>query len=305
MTFDHPGLLYRGDGDYLHVTTGFVREAVAAGDAVLVAVTGHRLRSLRDALSDVAGAVSFTDMATAGRNPGRIIPGLLLAFASTHAERRISVVGEPIRPGRSAVEYPACAQHEALINAVFAGRDAAILCPYDAGHLESATVDDVWRSHPVMIVDGRRRDSPSFTDPYATAARFNLPLPAAPSGAARLTYAAAGDLSRVRRFTGRHAVEAGLPGARVEDLVTAVNELAENTLVHTAGGGSVTVWVEDARFVCQVGDQGFVADPLAGRIPADPRVPGGRGLLLAHYLCDLVRLHTQPGATTIRLHMAL
>ncbi|WP_433795839.1 anti-sigma factor RsbA family regulatory protein [Actinoplanes sp. CA-252034] len=305
MSFDHPALLHRDAGDYLRITTGFVREAVAAGDAVLVAVPGHRLGPLRDALPDVAAAVSFTDMTEAGRNPGRIIPGVLLAFASTHTGRRISVVAESIRPVRSAVEYPACVQHEALLNAVFAGRDASILCPFDVGCLDPAAVDDVRRTHPVLIVDGRRHDSPDFADPFAVAEELNRPLPTAPGDAAWVAYAAPTDLSRVRRFTGTHATKAGLPDPRVEDLVTAVNELAENTLVHTSGGGAVTVWMDDGRLVCEVSDEGFIADPLAGRIPADPRVPGGRGLLLAHYLCDLVRVHTRPGATTIRLYMAL
>jgi len=31
----------------------------------------------------------------------------------------------------------------------------------------------------------------------------------------------------------------------------------------------------------------------------------GRGLVLINHLCDLVRIHTRPGATTIRLHIAL
>jgi hypothetical protein len=80
--FDHPGLLYRDTGEYLAGTTGFVRAAVAAGDPVLVAVPGSNLELLRGALADVADRVRFADMAVAGRNPGRIIPGVLLAFAA-------------------------------------------------------------------------------------------------------------------------------------------------------------------------------------------------------------------------------
>ncbi|MDI6102363.1 sensor histidine kinase [Actinoplanes sp. NEAU-A12] len=305
MSFDHPGLLYEGVEDYLTATTKFVRGAVAAGDAVLVAVPGPNLTALRDSLSDVAASVDFADMTVAGRNPGRIIPGVLLAFAATHAGRRVSIIGEPIWPGRSAVEYPACAQHEALINAVFTGRDAAILCPYDAGRLDAAAVRDAWQTHPVMIVDGGRQDSPAYVDPIITAAQFNQPLPAVPAGAARQPYSEATDLGRVRRFVAESAARAGLPEARADDLITAANELAENTIVHTPGGGVMAMWTEPGTLVCQIDDHGHLADPLAGRIPAPAHIEGGRGLLLAHHLCDLVRIHTTASGTTIRLHMTL
>lgn len=305
VTFDHPGMLYRGANEYLSGITGFVRAAVAEGDAVLVAVPRPNLEPLRDALTDLDGSVTFADMAVAGRNPGRIIPGVLLAFATRHAGRRISVVGEPVWPGRTAIEYPACAEHEALINAVFAGRDAAILCPYDAESLDQAAVHDAWSTHPVMISDGLRRPSPSYTDPLATAARFNRPLPAIPPKTEQWGYAEAADLGRIRRNTEDRAMTAGLSPDRADDLVIAVNELAENTIVHTSGGGTVTVWTDGGHLVCQIDDRGHLADPLAGRIPVRADTEGGRGLLLAHHLCDLVRVHTTVAGTSIRLHMAL
>jgi demethylmenaquinone methyltransferase/2-methoxy-6-polyprenyl-1,4-benzoquinol methylase len=57
-----------------------------------------------------------------------------------------------------------------------------------------------------------------------------------------------------------------------------------------------------------VHDSGHLADPLAGRhhpAPYDLAEAGGHGLRLVHDLCDLVRIHTQPEATTIRLHMRI
>lgn len=302
--FDHPGLLYHDLDEYLSATTGFVRSALDAGDAVLVAVPGGNLGPLRESLGRVGEAVTFADMTVAGRNPGRIIPGVLLAFAAGHPGRRVSIIGEPIWPGRSEVEYPACAAHEALINSVFAGRDAAILCPYDAVRLDAARLRDAWHTHPVMITGGDRRPSPWYTDPVATAARFNRPLPPVPGAAAGTRFASVRDLARIRRFVTDHAGRAGLPADRVEDLVAAVNELAENTMVHTGAGGAVAVWGEIGQVVCQVDDEGHLADPLAGRVPPAAHVEGGRGLLLANLLCDLVRIHTRPGRTSIRLHMS-
>jgi anti-sigma regulatory factor (Ser/Thr protein kinase) len=303
--FDHPGLLYHTADEYLEATTRFVRQAAGAGQPVLVAVPGPNLTRLRDALGDLGGAVTFADMTVAGRNPGRIIPGVLLAFAKKHARRRVAIIGEPIWPERTAVEYPACAAHEAMINAVFAGRDAAILCPYDADRLQGSRLHDAWRTHPTMITAGGRRASPWYQDPVATAADFNRPLPAVPAEAVRLPYAAPAALAEVRDFVAARATAAGLCGERVDDLVVAVNELAENTLRHTASGGTVSVWAEADYLVCQIDDRGRLTDPLAGRIPPPVDVAGGRGLVLANLLCDLLRIHTRPDGTTIRLHMTV
>jgi anti-sigma regulatory factor (Ser/Thr protein kinase) len=301
--FDHPGLLYRDQGEYLAGTTGFVRAALAAGDPVLVAVPGPNLDPLRGALADVADRVLFADMAVAGRNPGRIIPGVLLAFAAAHPGRRVWIVSEPIWPGRTEFEYPACAAHEALINAVFADRDAAILCPYDVAGLDGTAVRDAWRTHPVMVDGGARRSSEDYIDPLVTAAGFNLPLPPVPPGAASMEYDSELRLAAVRRFLRGHA-RGVLDADRADDLVLAANELTANTIEHSAGGGRITIWTEPGRLACQIDDGGYLRDPLAGRIVPLPRTVGGRGLILANQLCDLVRIHTSSDGTSIRLHMA-
>ncbi|MFI7547128.1 anti-sigma factor RsbA family regulatory protein [Actinoplanes sp. NPDC049599] len=301
--FDHPGLLYGDAGYYVGATTGFVRSALASGDAVLVAVPGPNLALIQDSLADVADHVTFADMAVAGRNPGRIIPGVLLAFAAAHAGRRVSIIGEPIWPDRTDLEYPACAAHEALINAVFAGRDAAILCPYDVSGLDETVLEDAWRTHPVMLDSDGLRLSDRYDDPLVTAASFNLPLPAPPAHAASLHYDNEMELGAVRRFVSGHAIEVLRDDDRVDDLVLAANELTANTIEHAVGGGRIFVWAEPDYLVCQIEDRGHVADPLAGRITPEPEADGGRGLILANQLCDLVRMHTTGEGTRFRLHM--
>nr|BFE73172.1 sensor histidine kinase [Actinoplanes digitatis] len=241
--FDHRGLLYRDPGEYLSGTTGFVRSALDAGDPVLVAVPGPNLDLLRGALAEAAVRVTFADMAVVGRNPGRIIPGVLTAFAGAHPGRRAWIVGEPIWPGRTELEYPACAAHEALLNAVFAGRDVAILCPYDVAGLPATAVRDAWRTHPVIVDGGARRPSGAYADPLVTAAGFNLPLPPVPPGAASMAYDGELQLAAVRRFVLGHATGV-LAADRADDLVLAANELAANTVEHAAGGGRITVWTE-------------------------------------------------------------
>ena len=57
------------------------------------------------------------------------------------------------------------------------------------------------------------------------------------------------------------------------------------------------------EIICQVRDQGWIADPLAGRQRRSPE-DSGHGLWVVNQVCDLVEIRTSPAAgTIIRLHM--
>lgn len=128
------------------------------------------------------------------------------------------------------------------------------------------------------------------------------PLSAPPDGAEVLRYRAG--LAGVRDFTAAWARRAGLPPNRVNDLVIAVAELAANTLAHTSGPGTLTLWIADDEVICQVQDQGQITDPLAGRLRPAPDAPGGgRGLWVVHQVCDQVEIRTGQAGTTVRVHM--
>lgn len=134
---------------------------------------------------------------------------------------------------------------------------------------------------------------------------FNLPLPPPPADAAVLDYTDRSALPRVRLFVSRQAEAAGLAEERVREVVVAANELASNTVEHTAEGGRVVVWTDPGVLVCQVEDTGYLPDPLVGRLRPDVTRSRGRGLLFVNQLCDLVRVHTRPGYTGFRLHFLL
>ncbi|MGC5345465.1 anti-sigma factor RsbA family regulatory protein [Streptomyces sp. DT24] len=299
--FVHPALFYRDDQEYLAGTVPFVQDGLAAGEPVAVAVPGSRLGLLRTELGTDAGAVRFIDMAEAGRNPGRIIPKVLRAFADAHPAGRVRIIGEPIWPGRTEAEYPACVQHEALINAAFHDRDVTIVCPYDAARLDEAVLADAYATHPVVVDAGREERSGTY-DPDHVVAVYNQPL-ARPSRAAAFAFGAE-LLPGARDFAVDRARRLGLTDERLEDFTLAVAELTTNSVVHGGGSGTVRVWTQDGQVLCEVTDAGHLADPLAGRRPPPPEQIGGRGLLIVHYLTDLVRVHTGPEGTTIRFHLA-
>ncbi|MET9224176.1 sensor histidine kinase [Streptomyces sp. NPDC003300] len=298
--FSHPALFYRGAREYLEGTVPFVRDGLAAGEPVAVAAPPVGLGLLRTALGSDAGAVRFIDMTTVGRNPGRIIPAVLRAFCDAQPPGPVRIIGEPIWPGRTALEYPACVQHEALINTAFAGRQVTILCPYDAAGLAPDVLDDAHATHPVVIEAGRERPSDRYAPDHAVASG-NTPLPE-PRDAASFAF----DDQRLRdarRFAVRLAGGFGLTGARLDDLALAVSELITNSVLHGGGSGTIRLWTENDQVVCEVRDGGRLSDPMAGRrLPPNGR-PGGRGLLMVNHIADLVRVHAAPDGTAIRCYL--
>ncbi|QKG23520.1 anti-sigma factor RsbA family regulatory protein [Actinomadura verrucosospora] len=304
--FWHPALFYDGEDEYLAGTVPFVADGVAAGEPVAVAVPTWRLGPLRDAvagrLGRGAGGVHWLDMTEAGRNPGRIIPAVLREFADRHPGRRVRIIGEPIWPSRSAAEYPACAQHEALINPAFTGRAVSILCPYDAGGLDPRVLDEAARTHPVLMDAAGTRASGHYA-PDTVVDEHNEPLPDPPEPAERLRFDLA-TLDAPRALAVRFAAAAGAPERRVLDIELVVSELTANSIRHGGGAGDLALWQDGAHLVVEVRDRGRLTDPLAGRRPVAPDAPGGRGLLLVNQLSDLVRVHTGADGTTVRAYFA-
>ena len=290
----HPALFYQGPWEYLAGTVPLIREGLAEDEPVAVAVPGPRLRLLRGELGDDAARVRWVDMTEAGRNPGRIIVEVLGEAADPHPNRHVRIIGEPIWPDRSDVEYPACVQHEALINLAFRGRDVTILCPYDIAGLDPVVVEDAVATHPTLIQGGRTWASPDFA-PERIVADYNRALPCPPE-AMVVAFDASG-LDETCVFVVEHARRAGLEAEQVDDVVRAVGELLANSVRHGGGSGVLRAWTEPDHVVYEATDTGRIDDPLVGR-----RASPGQGLLAVNRLADLVRMHTRPDGTTVRVY---
>lgn len=298
----HVALFYRGRGDYLAATAGFVRAALDRGEPVFAAVPGPRLAMLRGELAADAGRVTFSDMARVGRNPARIIPAVR-AFTDRHPGERVSYLGEPAWPGRTDPELREAARHEALLNRAFADTLVTMMCPYDLAGLPAEVLADAERTHPVLARRGTSSPSAAYLGPDALPPRCDQPLASPPPGALTGHYLA--DLRTVRDLVTECAVRAGLPLDRMLDLVLAASEVAANTLRHTAAGGTVRGWQTDAEIICQIDDSGWITDPLAGRVRPAAEEPSGHGLWLVNQVCDLVEMRTSEAGTTVRMHMRL
>lgn len=299
--FRHEAMLYDGLGDFVDGAAAFLRTGLAASEAMLVVVARPKIDALRDELGPDAEHVTFADMAEVGRNPARIIPAWR-DFVAAHPHRRLRGIGEPIGPDRGPAELVECQTHEALLNLAFAGGQPWwLLCPYDISALPSDVLEEAHRSHPFVQRGERHTPSPTYDSVRATAP-FELVLPEPESEVEELAFDAGG-LQAVRDFVARQAAAVGFRAAQTADIGLAVNELATNSLRHGGGRGVVRAWRDGPTLVCEVRDSGQISQALIGRNRPGHDQENGWGVWIANQLCDLVRIHSSPHGTVVRVHL--
>jgi anti-sigma regulatory factor (Ser/Thr protein kinase) len=105
----------------------------------------------------------------------------------------------------------------------------------------------------------------------------------------------------------RHEVTARLEpgplGERLPGFVLAINEVITNAVLHAGGQGRIVLSVTKTAVYCTVTDSGPGIPEQFRRPPTVPEAfeVGGRGIWLAHQLCDDVTIATGPIGTTIGL----
>ena len=302
--FVHPALLYRTQQEYLDCLLPFISDALEADQSVLVAAPGPNLAVLADGLGPLTAHVAMTDMTEVGRNPSRILGEVLSRFVEKHPDQPVRMIGEPIWPSRSEVEYPACVQHEVLLNWAFTGQDVTVVCPYHVSQLDPEVIADARRTHPVLWQNGVLEHDNAAYAPEAMLARYNQPL-SSDSSAVRYTARKLADLVGARAFAGAYAEWFGLSADQTADLQLIASELATASLTHVGGTCRLALWRHDGHVVCEARDDGYLDDPLAGRRTYGNDSDRGRGLYVVNAVADLVLTHTTAEETTIHAYLRL
>jgi anti-sigma regulatory factor (Ser/Thr protein kinase) len=303
--FVHSALLYHSQQEYLDFVERFVVDGLARDEPVLVAVPGDKLAMLRDALCLSCGGALLADLrladtAEVARNPSRFL-ATEGSFIAEYPGRRVRIVSQLVWPGRTADEFLACVQHEALVNGAFEGRDVTGLCLFDADQLDEDVLADARSTHPLLWKCGSAYRSAEYA-PNDALARCNQPLPASP-GAVTYMVRRTADLRPARSFAVDYAGWVGLSRDGIEDLQLIATELATNSLMYTNGACQLAFWRQNDHLVCEARDGGRFDDPLAGRRPPGAGGTESRGLFLVNAMADLVRTHTTTTGTTIQAYL--
>jgi anti-sigma regulatory factor (Ser/Thr protein kinase) len=307
--FRHEALFYSGgDHGFVCAIAPLVRDSLDADAAVMVAVVPPRRDALREALGASERRVRFLDMVALGRNPACIIP-IWREFVPARAAWAPPAlgIGEPVWPGRTPAELDECERHESLLNLAFdAGPAWQLVCPYDVDGLEHDALAAARRTHPLVTEHACTHQSDRYkAEGTHGRSAFMGALPA-PGGDVREVPFGIEDLPALRRALTRWARDHALAAEDSDDLVLAVDELATNSVRHGGGQGTVRVWQEGSRLLCEVRDAGQLREPLVGRLRPGDEACCGRGMWLVNQLCDLVQIRSQPGCgSVIRVHKTL
>ena len=302
--FWHGALLYADDDDYAAGTVPFISEALSEDAPVLVAIGPDKTALLKRHLGRDHKRVTFVDMAGLGQNPARIIPAWR-RFVGEHggSGRHLWGIGEPIWAERTDDELLECQRHETLLNHAFVGGQAwSLLCPYDTNALAPSVIEEAHRSHPYVANRGVKESSKRYRGLDFGDAAFDGPLPPPPPDAAMFGFDGT-LLAALRDFVEAQAIGVDFEVDQVADLVLAVNEIATNSVRYGGGAGTMLMWFDGRKLLCDVTDSGHITDPLVDREPPVADASGRRGLYLANQLCNLVQLRSSPAGTTVRLHL--
>jgi anti-sigma regulatory factor (Ser/Thr protein kinase) len=299
-SLNHFAYFYDDDRDYLSYLSAFALTGLRNAEPVFVSVPGRKAALLRERLGAESHLLRYGAIAVTGRNPARLIPELR-AFLDEHRGQRARFVCEAIWPGRSAAELCEATRHEALMNLAFDSSPATIVCPYDAGALAPLVLGGAKCTHPAFLRNGQTQSAAGYAGRGVVPAECEEPLPAPPADAQVLAYKTS--LRPVRELVASHGAALQLAEEQITNMVIAAGEITANTLRHTSAGGTFWVWHTGEEIICQVRDQGWIADPLAGRRRRPPE-GSGHGLWVVNHVCDLVEIRTSRAAgTIIRLHM--
>jgi anti-anti-sigma factor len=117
-------------------------------------------------------------------------------------------------------------------------------------------------------------------------------------------------LYQLRASVAAHAVHAGLPQRRADDLVIAAHELAANVVRHGSGRGRLRIWRHDQALHCEVTDDGSAQDPPGSSAvragdPSTWPVKPGHGLWLVRQIADDLSLHVGQAGPAVTVSFAL
>ena len=307
----HGALLYRDPSEYVEGVGGFLRDGLREGDLVLVAVSPERRRWLREELGGDAAAVDFVGGDEPYRRLGPVFHALVDRLERRRAagDGRVRIVNElalaPAPSGHASAYARHHMRYEAASNYIYERFGTVALCPYDAERLPDAVLEDAVRTHPLLLRGAHDRRNERFVDPRAFL-RERVLAPAALADADGWPIEKIGDIAAVRAHALARASAAGLAGRALEDLELAVSEVATNAFLHGRPPRRLWTYVAEGHVVCRVRSDGAQAgDPLGPYLPPDPRDFGGRGLWLAHQLCDVVEVAGAGEVTDVLLLVRL
>jgi anti-sigma regulatory factor (Ser/Thr protein kinase) len=281
------------------VVLPFLQSALADGAPALAVLTRSNWATVRRELGPASDQVSFTDCDEFYVRPAHSIAAYDASVQSylDAGARSVSVVGElPFGPAER--EWSQWTAYESIINRALADRPASVLCLYDERVLPEPLVELAWQTHP-EVLGGAQHAGSCYRHPEDLVAAL-APEPVALHGLREL--ARCDDAADFREQLAHEVAAAGVPPARVLDMVMAADEVFKNACRYAGGPEVVRAGTFEGWFVCEVTDRGpGLADPMAGYLPPRPDTRPAAGLWIARQLISRLELLPAAPGLTARL----
>jgi anti-sigma regulatory factor (Ser/Thr protein kinase) len=294
----HDLLVYDSDDSFAAELERYVVAGLEADEQVMVVTSVRKQAILRDVLDTEAERVSFADVMEFYTRPDVVqarYDTLTRVPVDGHAPC-VRVYGElPICRTRD--EWNAWMRYEAVANVAYIGRNATLMCGYDARAVPQDIIRQARQSHPV-VHDGAWHMSPDYRQPDELV-RSLTPAFEPIEG---LRSFGVEEPSRLQDRLARELDAAGVDEGRARDMLVAAREVLANAQRHGNGIRAFRVGRVAEHVVCEVTDAGRgFDDPLAGYLPPQPLGDDRAGLWIARQLTSRLELDSQPDGFTVRL----
>ncbi|MDA8296055.1 MAG: sensor histidine kinase [Actinomycetota bacterium] len=298
---DHTMFVYREADELVEALTPVLRDALGAGQRVVVNIRDERTAPLSAALGDTASRIEWTDTYAWMPHPARRLRAIeeLVEAQRAQGDQGLLFVGECAWPRAPESLVREWERFDVILNESLSGAPASMLCLYDASVLAPSIIDRARQTHPQHGCGPRIIANPHCTDTVTALRRLApgdlvVPEDAPCLGQVREARAA-------RAFVAEHLKPTDLQQDQREELIVVTSELVANSLKAAAETVSVAVWERDGAIAVQVDDDGRgISDPFAGYHRPEREATGGRGLWMARQLCDVVEISSRPDRTAVR-----
>jgi anti-sigma regulatory factor (Ser/Thr protein kinase) len=297
--FVHTAGLYEGDHGLLPLVVTFVDAGVAAGEPVVIALSGEHADMVRSVLPASPGITYLPDGYTRPASIVSVLLGVLRAHAET-SPGRLRIVGELATASLTPSTWGPWARYEAAVNHLYAPYTATAMCAYDTTTMSEQVLADVVATHPDLTGTDGSQPNDRFQDPIAFLQ--NVTAPRDELEATRpVAEAVDPDPALARQWVSAAAEGCSVASDVLADLLVGVSEVVTNARLYGRAPVVLRVWTAPDRMVVVVSDRGAGPSfPYAGLVPVDGK-PGGRGLWITHQLCGQVDHLVGPDGFAVRL----
>jgi hypothetical protein len=164
--FVHTAGLYEGDHGLLPLVVTFVDAGVAAGEPVVIALSGEHADMVRSVLPASPGITYLPDGYTRPASIVSVLLGVLRAHAET-SPGRLRIVGELATASLTPSTWGPWARYEAAVNHLYAPYTATAMCAYDTTTMSEQVLADVVATHPDLTGTDGSQPNDRFQDPIA------------------------------------------------------------------------------------------------------------------------------------------